>query len=123
MFPTWWRKKASSKPTRRKPSRRLHVEALEARFVMATHTWTGAVNTLWSNDGNWLEGAPVPNESTPIDLIFPTNATAAAGGTVTSVNDLFVAEFVFIDINSIRFTGANADPSYGNSNDQANYAI
>jgi hypothetical protein len=39
---------------------------------LATASWTGAVNTLWSNAGNWTAGGPreqqVTHSSTPISL-------------------------------------------------------
>ena len=43
----------------------LQGELLEDRRVMATFTWTGAVNGSWANTGNWLGGsAPVAFQPT-----------------------------------------------------------
>jgi hypothetical protein len=46
----------------------------------ATRTWTGAVNSLWSNAGNWAE-AVVPAAGD--DLVFPSGVS-----NLTSQNDL-----------------------------------
>ena len=36
----------------------------------AAKTWTGAVNNLWSNPGNWQGGVPGPGDP----LVFPSGA-------------------------------------------------
>lgn len=49
---------------------RPEMEALEVRITPATRTWSGAVNNLWSNAGNW-DVAPSNGD----DLVFPSGAT------------------------------------------------
>jgi hypothetical protein len=45
----WWVEAA-------RPARAcIRVESLEPRLVLATRTWLGAIDALWSNPGNWLE--------------------------------------------------------------------
>ena len=39
--------------------------------VAAAKTWTGAVNNLWSNPGNWQGGVPGPGDP----LVFPAGAS------------------------------------------------
>lgn len=75
------------------------VERLEGRLLL-TATWTGAVNSLWSEPGNWQ------NERTPeIDGIvdFPANAANK-----TSVNDLGEIDLVTL---TIRGAGYNISSS------------
>jgi outer membrane autotransporter protein len=36
----------------------------------ASTTWTGATNSLWSNDGNWTNGSPHSNPATGFDVIM-----------------------------------------------------
>ena len=45
------------------------IEALERRLVLATSTWTGAVDALWSTAGNWDVPPAAGN-----DLVFPAGA-------------------------------------------------
>src|SRR5438477_12980878 len=54
---------------RGKPSYRPRLEGLELRLSPATHTWTGAVNNLWSVPGNWTGGTPAGDANA--DLVFP----------------------------------------------------
>src|SRR5262245_3578411 len=105
MFRTWWRRwrQRSARPSQRSPrtpARRgprpgVRLEVLEDRLNPSFHFWTGDVNSLWSNAGNWLcspdpeffemscTNTPVgdPNAKIVFDL-FPTN--------FASVNDLGV---------------------------------
>jgi autotransporter-associated beta strand protein len=48
-----------------------HLETLEARLVLQTHThtWNGSLSNRWSDPGNWNEGSPA-GDPTP-DLVFP----------------------------------------------------
>jgi fibronectin-binding autotransporter adhesin len=64
------------------------------QVIAAAKTWTGAVNNLWSNPGNWLGG--VPGNGDPI--VFPAGAS-----NLTNVNDIN-ADVVF---RSILFSGSN----------------
>jgi autotransporter-associated beta strand protein len=41
----------------------------------ASHTWSGAVNGLWSNSGNWSAGGAPTNGETGLSLVFPAGAT------------------------------------------------
>ena len=56
---------------------RVAIEALESRLVMAVSTWSGAVDALWSKNGNW-DTPPVAGN----DLVFP-----AASSNLTNAND------------------------------------
>src|SRR5260370_29216581 len=58
---------------RGKPSYRPRLEALELRLSPATHTWTGAVNNLWSVPGNWTGGSPAGDANA--DLVFPAGTS------------------------------------------------
>ena len=42
-------------------------------LVAATHTWTGAVSSLWSNNANWTGGTPA-GDPTPTSSSRPTSA-------------------------------------------------
>src|SRR4051794_7643182 len=61
------------------PSRRAHrrtrvellAESLEERVLLATKTWTGAVDTGWNTPGNWQGGVPATGD----DLVFPDVAS------------------------------------------------
>ncbi len=75
-------------------SRRLQLESLEDRLAPATHTWTGAVSNLWSNNGNWTGGAPTTDSLA--DLVFPTGVA-----NLTNINDI-----TNLLINSITYTGS-----------------
>ena len=60
----------------------------------AAKTWTGAVNNLWSNPGNWQGGVPGPGDP----LVFPAGAS-----NIVNTNDLpDQAPFKLI-----LFTGSN----------------
>jgi len=72
----------SGKQSPRKRRRRPQFEVLEDRLAPATHTWTGAVSSLWSLDRNWVGGAPASTE-TNVALIFPNVAANFA-----SLNDI-----------------------------------
>jgi hypothetical protein len=61
----------------------------------ATHTWTGAVNNLWSVNGNWTGGSPIGDPNA--DLVFPSGAA-----NLSTSNDIVGTSFV----NSITFNGS-----------------
>src|SRR6266446_1819492 len=42
------------------------------------HTWSGAVNNSWSNDGNWSSGGAPQFGEANITLVFPAGATRYA---------------------------------------------
>jgi autotransporter-associated beta strand protein len=46
------------------------IQCLAAHLACAQTTWTGAVNSLWSVDGNWTNGSPHTNPATNIDVIM-----------------------------------------------------
>jgi hypothetical protein len=60
----------------------------------AAKTWTGAVNNLWSNPGNWLGGVPSPGDP----LVFPAGAANLA-----NIDDLADGTI----FKSILFSGSN----------------
>ncbi|MBK8231235.1 MAG: cadherin-like domain-containing protein [Candidatus Eisenbacteria bacterium] len=68
--------------------------ALASLAQADTKTWTGGVNALWSNPGNWAGGVPLAGDR----LVFPVSASNA-----TNTNDL-PAGTVFYDI---TFLGSN----------------
>jgi autotransporter-associated beta strand protein len=94
-------KNRAGRPARK--SRRLDVEALEARLTPATKTWTGlGTDNLWTDGANWSLGtAPQPGDS----LIFGPNALRTAN------TNNFAAGTSF---NAITFTAGNYSLS-GNS--------
>jgi autotransporter-associated beta strand protein len=103
MLRIWWRRSIPRPARRSKCSRilaahglsgRLEIEPLENRLAPATHTWTGAANNLWSNNGNWIGGAPVSSEANVV-LIFPT-----VPANTTNINDI-----AGLTIQSITFSG------------------
>lgn len=71
------------------------MESLEDRRVFAVSTWSGAVNGLWSNAGNW-DTPPNPGD----DLVFPAFASQ-----LTTLNDLPTG----ITYGNITFQDANYD--------------
>jgi hypothetical protein len=67
-----WRR---SKPVHYKPK----LERLEERTLLSTKIWTGAVDSDWSNDGNWNGGAPGLLDSARFDnTAIGTTATVDA---------------------------------------------
>jgi autotransporter-associated beta strand protein len=67
--------------------RSLHLESLEERSLLATYTWTGATNTNWNTDTNWLGNVKPVAGAGPDTLVFATaNLTGAAN--YTSNNDI-----------------------------------
>src|SRR6266404_3110134 len=102
-FPSWrrWLKVQLETSQRRrqasaraKPYRRLRLEPLEDRLAPATHTWTGAANSLWSNNANWVGGSPMGDPNA--DLVFPPNSQ----NELTCTNDISG-----LTIRSITFSG------------------
>lgn len=84
----------SNKPSRRARSKALiGMESLEDRRVFAVSTWSGAVNGLWSNAGNW-DVAPVAGD----DLVFPSTAAQ-----FTTQNDLASG----LSFGNITFSGSS----------------
>src|SRR5262245_46649425 len=76
---------------------RPRLEALEDRLTPATHQWTGAVNNLWSDNGNWVNGSPVGDANAV--LIFPTSPTNP-----TSLNNVASIPIQEIDIFGSGYT-------------------
>src|SRR5437763_12024727 len=68
-------------PLCKRRNHRPQLESLEGRLAPATHTWTGAVSNLWSNNNNWIGGTPIMD--VVADLIFPAGAA-----NLTNSNDL-----------------------------------
>lgn len=76
-----WGVGRSSDPKRRArrlSQHRLGLETLESRLAPATSIWSGALDALWSNNGNW--DVPPANGS---DLVFPAGAA-----NLSNTNDL-----------------------------------
>lgn len=86
----------------------LRAEVLEPRITPTADVWTGAVNNLWSVDGNWLDGT---KPTTGEDLIFPSTATNH-----TSVYDpaLGVTDFGSITIQDSGYNLASSTASFIN---------
>ena len=84
-----------SSPTRR--SKRvgtfLKMEPLDDRVVLTVSTWSGAVDNLWSNPGNW-DTMPQPGDS----LVFPASASS-----LSALNDLPAGE----SFDSLTLQGSN----------------
>ena len=71
-------------------ARRLNLEALEERKLLATDTWTGGgIDNNWSTGGNWSSGVPGTGET----LVFPLGASQLTN--VDNVANLSVAEIQF----------------------------
>lgn len=90
-------------------------------LLAATHTWSGAVNGIWSNPGNWsLGGAPANGESNA-DLTFPAGQ-GSMGAMVNDVTSLDVSSMTFGDAYAlggnpltIHGTIAQTDPGIAQS--------
>src|SRR5262245_8457257 len=58
-----------------------------------SHTWSGAVNNAWNNDGNWSSGGAPQFGESHITLVFPPNAVryAATNGVGNyAIDDIIV---------------------------------
>jgi autotransporter-associated beta strand protein len=86
--------------------RRLHLESLESRFMPATHTWTGATSSLWSDPTNWNGGSPANDNGA--QLVFPANAMHLA-----TIDDLPFNPSV--EIQSMTFMGSDNYTLSGNA--------
>lgn len=82
---------------RQRMQARLQLEALENRTTPAVHAWTGAASNLWSNVGNWTNGAPATDPS-------PTLQFPASAANPVNQNDIAVAGG--LAITQIQFTGS-----------------
>lgn len=137
MARTWWRRTrpsvrpSSASHARVSRTRRfgVYLEVLEDRLAPALHCWTGAVNSLWSNPGNWdtgavcmgAQGSPVGDPDA--EVRFP-HAPPLAPVNLTSVNDLgniTIKDLVFETANivlssapgmAIRITGGIIDDPF-----------
>ena len=91
-----WLDRWTAAPVRR-PARsaRLGVESLEDRAVPAAHTWTGAVNSLWSESGNWDGGVPTSDEPDDTVIVFLGNTSS-----VMDIDGLRVNRFDFLGTNN-----------------------
>jgi len=87
----------------RPPRYRPYLEILEDRLTPATHEWTGAVSNLWSDNANWVGGAPTAVEA-DVDLIFHTNLTNAAN--LSMMNDIAGLTIDSITFDALAGTGA-----------------
>jgi len=67
---------------------------LPAFLCGATHTWTGAASSLWSNNANWTGGTPAGDPDA--DLVFPSTTH------LVSTNDIPGVTYV----NSLAFDGS-----------------
>ncbi len=77
----------------RRRQRRLFLERLEERSLLATMTWDGSSSVNWSDAANWVgDIAPASGD----DLIFPAGAA-----NLTNTNDLPAGS----SFNTILFTG------------------
>ena len=77
----------------RRRQRRLFLERLEERSLLATLTWDGSNSALWSDAANWVgDVAPATGD----DLFFPSGAA-----NLTNNNDLLAGT----SFNTILFTG------------------
>lgn len=65
--------------------------------VAASHTWSGAVNGLFSNPGNWSAGGVPAMGEANLSLVFPASATRTV-----MTNDIGA-----LTVNSMNFQGSN----------------
>ncbi|WP_254512258.1 autotransporter-associated beta strand repeat-containing protein [Anatilimnocola floriformis] len=78
----------------RRRQRRLFLERLEERAVLATMTWDGSSSALWSDAANWVgDIAPAAGD----ELFFPAGAA-----NLTNTNDLAAGT----TFNTVLFTGS-----------------
>jgi hypothetical protein len=77
---------------RKKSGRPLRLEALENRLAPAGHIWSGAVNNLWSNAGNWSGGAPAAGEA---DVVLTFNNLGFNRNNTNDILNLIVTEIDF----------------------------
>ena len=70
----------------------------------ATRTWTGAVNSLWSEAGNWTGGRPVNGD----DLLFNTVSTSTNDIASLSVNSIAVESLNVTASGEVRGIATNA---------------
>jgi autotransporter-associated beta strand protein len=89
---------------RRKRGQRPQLERLEDRLTPSTHTWTGAQNSLWSNDSNWNGNSP---RGDPVaDLVFPQDGVTNR----TSTDDILgpiPIQSMTLDGNAFLLNGVN----------------
>jgi hypothetical protein len=74
----------------------------------ATKTWTGAVNDLWSEPGNWDLGIPVNGDDVRLNFsnLRTTSTNDLSGLTLQSVSiGAASPPFVFVQGNAITLTG------------------
>ena len=93
-----------SRPGRRGLSSKsgVGVEALESRRLLATRTWSGAVDVNWNVAGNWVEGSvPVAGD----DLVFP----GAASNQSTSNNIPGVPTYRSIEVSGGTYSFSGGD--------------
>src|SRR5262245_46156911 len=113
MIPAWLRTlrtRPADSPERRRPARRRRpfarprVEPLEDRLSPAAHTWTGAVDQNWSNNGNWLGSAPTVAEGNVVLTFPPAAANIATIDDIPGLDDVLA---INIAGNGYSFTGGN----------------
>lgn len=98
--------------THRKPNspqrRRMFLEQLEQRSLLAVLVWDGSAGTQWSNAANWTgDVAPAAGD----DLVFPTSAISFA-----STNDLPAGtrfNTILLQGNGYNITGSAIELSGG----------
>ncbi len=118
-------RRLTTRKNNRRRRRQPRLESLETRITPSTDTWTGAVNNLWSNAGNWSGGVPSAGE----DLVFPagvsqlTAANDLAGGQTYNSITIAASGYQLIG-NQINLTaGITASYTSGTSLDNMNTTL
>src|SRR5262249_54383441 len=87
---------------------RPHLEPLEDRLAPATHVWSGAFSSLWSDDRNWSSGgSPYGDGGDAVVLLFPSSGVAR----FTSTHD----RQEVVRVSSLIFFGGDGFTVNGNS--------
>jgi hypothetical protein len=100
-------------------SRRLSLERLEDRCLLAARAWTGAgLNDLWSNPANWDGGTTVPasgddvtiaNVAGSSEVIFDQSATRFGAtlslGSLVSDEPFRITDDAFDDVTQLNLSG------------------
>src|SRR5262249_19842148 len=76
-FPSCWRRRRTrkpggsrrviGKPSRPTPFRRLVIESLEDRILLANDFWVGPTGGSWGDPSNWNNGLPGPADDVFLD--------------------------------------------------------
>jgi autotransporter-associated beta strand protein len=100
----------------RRFGRRLLLEAMEPRALLATFTWTGTVDGSWSDPGNWVLTSGTDNGSDAIPSQGDSARFATTVGATNIVLDVAGAtELSSLEIDASNTSNFNFTANLGNS--------